>query len=421
MEASLDRIAVSAGTLLFGEGDIGSCAYLISSGRLEIFLAREGHDVVLATRGRGEIVGEMAIIDNRPRSASVRVLEDSELLAVTAEQIAHRIAETDPILRMCLGVVIARYRETLAMLDAASAGRVAPDGAPASCDEFKSALNALSVESELRRALQRDEFELFFQPIVRLPTRRLAGFEALLRWRHPSRGLVEPGEFIPIAEASGLIVEMTAWTLMQVGRVFPAIQAAGLRNAGAVDPLFMSVNISSHDLARPTFVDAVARALEGASVAASNIMLEITESVLMKEPLRAIAALRACRELGLGIAIDDFGTRYSSLSYLSALPITTIKIDRSFVRSMTQEPTSRKIIQMILRLAEELDRPVVAEGIEYAHEERLLADFGCAFAQGYLFGRPAPLEQTLALARAWQASDQEPPAKLASRKAAMRA
>jgi EAL domain-containing protein (putative c-di-GMP-specific phosphodiesterase class I) len=203
--------------------------------------------------------------------------------------------------------------------------------------------------------------------------------------------------------------------------VFPAIETAAARNPDAVDPLFASVNISSHDLARPTFVDSVAKTLESANVAASSIMLEITESVLMKEPLRAIATLRACRELGLSIAIDDFGTRYSSLSYLSALPITTIKIDRSFVRSMTQEPTSRKIIQMILRLAEELDRPVVAEGIEYAYEEQLLADFGCAFAQGYLFGRPAPLERTLALVRAWRAPDQEPLTKIAPRKTAMRA
>ena len=419
MDASFDPIAVSAGTLLFGEGDAGSHAFLINKGRLEIFLARDGRDVILATRGPGEIVGEMAIIDNRPRSASVRVIEDCQLLAISAEQIAHRIAETDPILRMCLGVVIERYRETLAMLDATVAGRACPEGALAPRQEFKAALNALSLESELRRALQRDEFELFFQPIVRLPTRGLAGFEALLRWRHPTRGLVEPGAFIPIAEASGLIVEMTAWTLAQVGRVFPAIDAAASRNAGAVDPLFVSVNISSHDLARPTFVETLAKALGDAGLAASRVMLEITESVLMKEPLRAIAALRACRKLGLSIAIDDFGTRYSSLSYLSALPITTIKIDRSFVRSMTQEPTSRKIIQMILRLAEELDRPVVAEGIEYENEERLLADFGCAFAQGYLFGRPAPLAQTLALARDWRALERGRLTKVGPRKTAI--
>jgi EAL domain-containing protein (putative c-di-GMP-specific phosphodiesterase class I) len=421
MDASLDRIALPAGMLLFGEGDAGACAYLINRGHVEIFLARDGRDVVLATRGRGEIIGEMAIIDNRPRSASARVVEDCELLVVTAEQIAHRIAETDPILRMCLGVVIARYRETLAMLDDEAARQPPRRGAPASCDEFKAALNTLSLESELRRALHKNEFELFFQPIVRLPTRRLAGFEALLRWRHPTRGLVEPGEFIPIAEASGLIVEMTAWTLGQVGRIFPTILAAALHNVGAVDPLFMSVNISSHDLARPTFVHSVAAALASAGVAPGSVMLEITEGVLLKEPLKAVAALSARRRLGLNIAIDDFGTRYSSLSYLSTLPITTIKIDRSFVRSMTQEPTSRKIIQMILRLAEELDRPVVAEGIEYAHEERLLADFGCAFAQGYLFGRPAPLEETLALTRTWRLPGQGRLSSVATGKTAMRA
>ncbi|MGO8799052.1 MAG: EAL domain-containing protein [Roseiarcus sp.] len=421
MDASLDRIALPAGTLLFGEGDAGSCAYLINRGRLEIFLAGKSQDVVLAIRGRGEIVGEMAIIDNRPRSASARVIEDCELLVITAEQIAHRIAGTDPILRMCLGVVLARYRETLAVLDHTAAPQRPVEATAASCDEFKAAIRTLSLESELRRALQRDEFELFFQPIVRLPTRRLAGFEALLRWRHPTRGLVPPGEFIPIAEASGLIVEITAWSLAQVGRVFPSILAAASQNVEAVDPPFMSVNISSHDLARPRFVDMVAATLENAGLAPGSIMLEITEGVVMREPLKAIAALRACRKLGLNIAIDDFGTRYSSLSYLSALPITTIKIDRSFVRSMTQEPTSRKIIQMILRLAEELERPVVAEGIEYAHEERLLADFGCAFAQGYLFGRAAPLDRTLALASAWRLPDQDRSAAIATGKAARRA
>jgi EAL domain-containing protein (putative c-di-GMP-specific phosphodiesterase class I) len=419
MDATLDRVALPAGTLLFGEGDAGSCAYLINKGRLEIFLAREGRDVVLATRGRGEIIGEMAIIDNGPRSASARVVDDCELLVVSAEQIAHRIAEADPILRMCLGVAVAKYRETLAMLDDAKTRPAPRSGGSTSGEDFGTALGTLSLESELRRALQKDEFELFFQPIVRLPTRRLAGFEALLRWRHPARGFVLPGEFIPIAEASGLIVDMTAWCLAQVGRAFPAILAAASHNVDAVDPLFMSVNISAHDLARASFVGSAATMLETSGIAPGDVMLEVTESVLLKS--RAIASLRACRKLGLNIAIDDFGTGYSSLSSLSTLPITTIKIDRSFVHSMTQEPASRKIIHMILRLAEELDIPVVAEGIEYAHEERQLADFGCAFAQGYLFGRPAPLDETLALTRAWRLPGQGRLSRVATGKTAMRA
>jgi diguanylate cyclase len=401
MEASLDRIAAPTGTLLFAEGDAGSSAYLIDYGKIEIFLVREGRETILATRGPGEIVGEMAIIDSRPRSASARVVEDSDLIVITAEQIAHRIAQTDPILRMCLGVVIARYRETVAMIDQGDRRPSPAPGATPASGEFEAALGTLSLESEIRRALKKDEFELFYQPIVRLPSRRLAGFEALLRWRHPQRGLIQPDAFIPIAEASGLIVEITDWCLARVGRAFPEIARAALRNVGAVDPLYMSVNISGHDLARASFVGSVTAMLDRTGIDPSRIKLEVTESVLMRDPLGAVAALEACRRLGLTIALDDFGTGYSSLSYLSTLPIATLKIDRSFVRSMIQASASRKIINMILRLAVELDIPVVAEGIETLHEEQALAEFGCAFGQGYLFGKPATLKETLAVTRQW--------------------
>ncbi len=408
MDASLDRIALPAGTLLFAEGDSGSCAYLIDSGRIEIYLVREGREVVLAIRGPGELVGEMAIIDSLPRSASARITADCELVIVTAEQIAHRVARTDPILRMCLGMVIAKYRETVAMIDQADRPRFRRAEPSLSLDGFAGALGALSLESELRRALQKGEFELFFQPVVRLATQRLAGFEALLRWRHPTRGLIAPDDFVPIAEASGLLVDITDWCLDEVGRTFPPLMTAALRNVGAVEPLFMSVNISGDDLSRASFVDSVATMLEKSGIGGGSIKLEVTESVLMSDPVKAVAALDACRRLGLTIAIDDFGTGYSSLSYLSTLPINTIKIDRSFVRSMLEAPASRKIIHMILRLAEELDIPVVAEGVERPPEARLLADLGCAFGQGYLFGKPLALDQTLALTRAWRSLRESP-------------
>jgi EAL domain-containing protein (putative c-di-GMP-specific phosphodiesterase class I) len=419
MDAALQRIELPEGSLLFAEGDAGSCAYLIHSGRIEIYLERDGREVILAVRGPGEIVGEMAIIDNRLRSASARVASDCELAPITAEQIAHRMAQTDPILRMCLGVVIARYREMVAMIDSGDR-RPAGRGASASRNDFQAALGTLSFESELRRALQKGELELFFQPIVRLPTRRLVGFEALSRWRHPTRGLIAPAEFIPVAEASGLILDITAWCLAEVAGAFPAILQAGLRNVGAVEPLFMSVNVSGHDLMEDAFVGSVAAMLRTSGIAPGSLNLEITESVLMKDPAKAIAALEACRRLGLKIAIDDFGTGYSSLSYLSALPITTIKIDRSFVHSMTQSAASRKIINMILRLAEELDIPVVAEGIETADEAQALADLGCAFGQGYLFGRPLALDQTLALTRLWKSRDEFASSEIASRRMAWR-
>jgi len=405
MDASLGRIALPAGTLLFAEGEAGSCAFLVASGRIEIFLRRDNREVLLANRGPGEIVGEMAILDSRPRSASARVVADCELVIITANQINHRVASTDPVLRMCLGVVIARYREMIGMIDSRDRRQLPRDGA-APANEFDAALGTLSLEGELRRALVRGEFELFFQPIVRLPTPRLAGFEALLRWRHPTRGLIPPGDFIPMAEASGLIVDVTAWVLKEVGRTFPAILAAALRNVGPVERLFVSFNVSGYDLSNDEFVQSVATMLETTGIGPGSLTIEVTESVLMKDPAKAVAALEACRRLGLAIAIDDFGTGFSSLSYLGTLPISTIKIDRSFVHSMIEAPASRKIIQMILRLAEELGIPVVAEGTEDAREAGLLADLGCSFAQGYLFGKPLPLGPTLELTRHWRSHDE---------------
>ena len=398
-------VSLPAGSLLFAEGEAGASAYLIEAGEVEIFLLRDGREVALARRGPGEIVGEMAVIDKGPRSASARAVADCALVPITADQIAHRIAQTDPILRMCLGVVIARYRESIARIGQGGPATAAAPAAPP--EDFHAALGTLSLETELRRALARDEFELFFQPIVRLPSRRLAGFEALIRWRHPTRGLVPPGDFIPVAEAGGIIGGVTDWALAEVGRAFPAIMTAALANAGPVEPLFMTVNISGHDLGRTGFAEAVAQGLAAAGIAPESVKLEVTESVLMNNPDQAVAALAACRRLGLGVALDDFGTGYSSLSYLGTLPITTLKIDRSFVSSMADAPASRRIVAMILRLAEELEIPVVAEGVEDAGQARMLGDLGCGFGQGYLFGRPQPLAPTLALAREWRAA---PPA-----------
>ena len=402
MGPPLDRVELPAGTLLFSEGEPGSCAYLVMSGRVEIFLTRDNGEMHLAERGPGEIVGEIAILDDRARSASARVTENSELAVIGADQLAHRVSNADPVVRMCLSVVINRYREMIGMVDAGNRRHIPRADAPDY--DFKDIVATLSLEGELRRALREGELELFYQPIVRLPSRRLAGFEALLRWRHRQQGLVLPGAFIPVAEASGLIGDITSWCLGEVGRTFPEIQVASLSNIEAVEPLFMSVNVSGHDLSRPSFVASVSGMLKRSGVAATSLKLEITESVLMKDSATVVAALEACCQLGLSIAIDDFGTGYSSLSYLSTLPITTIKIDRSFVQSMIKAPASRKIVQMILRLADELDIPVVAEGIEGVAEAELLIELGCAFAQGYLFGKPVPLTETLELIRHWQAS-----------------
>ena len=403
MKHSLDNLSVPAGSILFSEGDPVDYAYMIISGEIEIFLRRGEQDIVLARRGAGEIIGEMAIIDHRPRSASARIVTDCRLILITMQQIEHRIALTDPILRMCLGVVIDRYRETVSLIRAGGnfPTLVPPQGIPGPV--FEAAVQVLTLERELERALRCGEFEVYFQPIVQLGTRRLVGFEALTRWNHPERGLVPPGEFIPVAEESGLILAITRWCLGEVARMLPALSAACSPQTSGTGssppPPFVSVNVSGHDLMQPDFAGTVLAILAQAGVAPSRLKLEVTESMLMKDPVSAGRVLQACRDSGMRIAIDDFGTGYSSLSYLSRLPITTLKIDRSFVQSMTSDPTSRKIVSTILHLARELEISVVAEGIEHESEAQALTTMGCDYAQGYLFGRPLPFETTLELAR----------------------
>jgi diguanylate cyclase len=256
----------------------------------------------------------------------------------------------------------------------------------------------------------------YFQPIIRFGEQRLVGFEALARWRHPERGLLLPDEFIPIAEASGLIVDVTSWCLAQAATALPLMMDAALHNVASTDPLFLSINVAGDDLVETPFASRVADMLTASGVSAGSLKIEVTESTLMKDPDKAAETLQACRDLGVHAAIDDFGTGYSSLSYLTKLPISEIKIAPSFVRSMAADPTTEKIIKMVLGLAEELDLPVIAEGIEETIEAVALMEMGCAYGQGYLFGRPAPLDQTLHLIRYWRASPTIAPQKrMASR------
>ena len=400
MTMPLEHLRFSSGTTLFSEGDAGDAAYLIKSGEIDIVGRRDGGEFRLARRGAGEIIGEMALIDGGSRSASARVTRDAEVIAISARQLTQRLDNLDPILRMCLGVVIERYRETLLL---ARTGTSAPPSVRPIARDYSAAVSVLTLEREIERGLQNREFEAFLQPIVKLDDRSLAGFEALVRWRHPERGLLLPSEFIPVAESSGLVVHITEWMLGEVVRMIPAlIDANRARRKGGnlerdADRLFVSVNVSGHDLLQPGFADTVMKILRAGLIAPERLKLEVTESMLMKDPAGAGRILQICRDHGMGIAVDDFGTGYSSLSYLSTLPITTLKIDRSFVKSMVTDPTNRKIVNTISFLARELEIPVVAEGIESEAEAKVLSGMRCEYGQGYLFGRPMPITESLAL------------------------
>ncbi len=266
--------------------------------------------------------------------------------------------------------------------------------------EFQAAIETLSLEADLEARSKADEIVPFFQHIVHFATRRIVGFETLARWPHPTRGLVPPDEFIPVAESSVSSARSRIGAFALPRRRSQSFWP-GAAHLQAADTLFLSINVSGHDLVETPFEARLAEMLAASGIPPQSLKIEVTERTLLKNPARAAESLEACRQLGAGLAIDDFGTGYSCLSYLSNLPMETIKIPPSFVRSMANDPTTRKIIKMVLRLAEELELPVVAEGIEEVGEAFALMEMGCAYGQGYLFGRPAPLEATLGLIRGW--------------------
>ncbi len=246
----------------------------------------------------------------------------------------------------------------------------------------ESAVEELQIRNELRRVLERDELVVYYQPIVSLKDGEMCGCEALLRWNRPGQGLVPPARFIPLAEDSGLIVEIGEWALKDV-----CGQLAAWKNSGMPD-IFASVNVSPLQFRQPTFVDMVAESLLTYSLDPASIHLEVTETLLMENTEVTSRRLRDLRSLGVQVVIDDFGTGYSSLSYLRRWAIDALKVDRSFVNAARLDPTSAEIVAAIVALAKALRVEVVAEGVEFPDQLQLLSEMGCEYAQGFLLGRP---------------------------------
>lgn len=253
--------------------------------------------------------------------------------------------------------------------------------------------NRLHIEREMRQALEQKEFCLYYQPIVDLKTGNLSGFESLIRWRHPVRGMVSPGEFIPIAEENNLILPLGRWVLDESCRQMKAWQNV---YPGAKD-LMISVNLSGKQFIQPDLVEQVAAALAESGLAPKHLKLEITESYLMENSELAVKAVNGLRDLGLQLSLDDFGTGYSSLSYLHSLPVSYLKIDRSFVNRMMDSNENSEMVETIIRLAQNLKMKVIAEGIETSEQMAHLQTLNCQYGQGYFFSKPVEPENAALL------------------------
>jgi diguanylate cyclase (GGDEF)-like protein len=246
------------------------------------------------------------------------------------------------------------------------------------------AVERLELERELRNGIKLGEFIVHYQPIVELDSQSIKGFEALLRWKHPSRGLVGPADFVPVAEEIGFIIELGAWVLRQACHQLRTWQLKFPTHAN----LFVSVNISTKQFAGSQLVDCVQECLTESGLDPRCLKLEITESAIMADPRVAADTLNKLRSLGVSISLDDFGTGYSSLSYLQSFPINTIKIDRSFVNRLGSSSESDEIVRTIVNLAHTLGMEVTAEGIEEHSQRAQLTNFTCESGQGFLYSRP---------------------------------
>lgn len=379
-------VDLAAGQALFLEGDPPTTAYILESGQVEIRATQHGRAVVLAVLGPGAIVGEMAVIDAAPRTATAMALTDCRLRALDRAQIAERIAASDPIIRALLQGTLQRYRSALAALQGGKSAIAERVGA-----EEAAGVGKMRLESQLRAALQSGGLDVRYQPLLDVASGRVAGFEALVRWTHPERGPISPSEFVALAEETSLIVPVGEYVFDT------ACSAARELIAFAGRPLFVAVNVSARQLREPGLLERLVARIDAAGMPRGSIKIEITESQAM-DPLLMQGFIALCHDHGVKVALDDFGTGYSHLTQLHLLPFDTIKIDQAFVRSMLMDIRSMAIVETIVALAKSLGASIVVEGIESEAELAVLRRLGCDYAQGWLVGRPQTREELLARA-----------------------
>jgi EAL domain-containing protein (putative c-di-GMP-specific phosphodiesterase class I) len=374
------------GDMVMEQGTIGDCAYIIEQGEVEIFITHPGDaEQKIATRGEGTIIGEMALIDQKRRTASIRAVTECQMVKITEDDFKRRVDASDPIMKMILQVVLNRYRDTISRIHVFGEGNNYPPAEETErlLTQSGKAVENLKTANEFKHAIDNKELVLYYQPIIDLETKEVKGFEALMRWNHPQKGFMPPNLFIPIAEDSGLIIHASDWAIEEA-----CLTLQRLKKAAGNDDLFMSVNFTAIDMLHPDFLSKLLAVCQKTDTKPEQIKIEMTERLLMNNPEKVREMLMNCKEQGFQIAIDDFGTGYSSLSYLHHYPIDTIKIDRAFVVQMTKDDNALNLIKGIITLAKSMKMQLIAEGVEEDREEALLLKSNCEMAQGYKYAKP---------------------------------
>lgn len=400
LRESVYREEYQPGTFIFREGEPGTCAYVIERGAVEITTLRHGRTISMSKLGEGDLFGEMLLIDDEVRTSSATATEETVVVVISLDQLREKFEQADPLISFFVRNILERTRATQSRLLGEPERAAGVGGGLSPVDKTTTrhrerAMRKLKFEDEIGKAMQRQEFDLHYQPVFDLGTGTMAGMEALLRWQHPERNLLYPSDFIGFSEETGLIIPMGLWVLKEACAALNRIQA----HLNRLDPdaplLFMSINLSSRQFSDIDLVRNISQVIDETGVNPEQIKMEITESLLMDNPARAAVTLNGVKALGLEVAIDDFGTGYSSLSYLHRFHIDTLKIDRSFVTTATMNAGSLEVVRAIAGLAHNLGLDIVAEGIEQPGQLTLLRDLQCEYGQGFFFERPLPEDEIL--------------------------
>lgn len=384
-----DREIFASGQQIFKFGDTGDCAYLIEEGTVEILVIKEDGEHRIRLIGKGELFGEVALIDYEPRTATVRAIERTVLVPIPRKMMEGLLEKSDPVLRHLLLVVLERFRHRNdgSALPEISA-RVPLEQAKRRSIVKGEATQKLSLAHGMKRALAREEFQLYYQPICNLADGCVAGFEALIRWHHPTDGVMQPNDFLWIAEQTGLIHEIGLWSLERACRDWVT-----LRKFTDYESPFVSVNLSAAQLSNEMLVEEVKSVIESQSMNAAELKLELTETVMVEQPESALRIMHRLIELGCSLSLDDYGAGHSGLRHLQRYPLTTLKIDGAFVEPILQSSQSLEIVRSSVALAHSLGMLVVAEGVESKSVKAKLLEMKCDFGQGWYFGRAATIQE----------------------------
>jgi diguanylate cyclase len=384
------RVALSAGEVVFREGDAPTTAFLIEDGQVEITTERDGAVIRLATLGPGDLLGEMAVIDDAARTATAIAAGPCVLLAIDRAAIGERLAQADPIIRSLLEGQLRRYRGALAAMQ----GRVdSPEQMvlAAASESEQLGIGKFRLESQLREALTNRGLDLRLQPLYELGEGRIAGFEALVRWNHPERGHISPLEFIALAEETSLINPVGEYVLDAAIAALQALKG----NPGFVAP-FVAINVSPRQLAETCLIERIVQRTRAVGVAPEQIKVEITESQMVDYPT-VQRLIERCHEHGIKVAMDDFGTGYSNLGHLHALEFDSVKVDQAFPRQMMQSPRAMALLESIVEMIHAIGADVVVEGIETVEQLEAMRRMGVRYVQGYLIGKPLLLDEVMGL------------------------